>query len=211
MRRELYTIGDLGPWRGAVAHAMARHPTMRGARATGRARGGGPTMGLLAQPVFFGGVPDALQQAAANLYHRLLSRGCTTASFAECSAFQTAFNLSQGATTSRLAVDGKYGADTQSALDAVLSASSGGGGGADGLFSAPPSCFAAAPASAAPRAPVAPAAAAAAPVALATSAPSSRSPWMLVALLAGLGAGGFLLYKRRRRAHNPCGRMCRAA
>jgi hypothetical protein len=70
-----------------------------------------------------------LQAAAQALVSRLQMQGCTTAIFDECSAFQTAYNNAGGAIT----LDGKYGPQTQAALQTVLTTLDG--------STAPANCF----------------------------------------------------------------------
>jgi hypothetical protein len=62
--------------------------------------------------------PSDLDTAANALLQRLKTGGCTTAAFAECSTFQTAWNAAGG--TPSLAVDGQYGAQVAACLQGAL-------------------------------------------------------------------------------------------
>lgn len=202
MRRELVTIGAF-PWDSRTRAQMSAHPVMWGARRRG--------MGAVAQPIFFGPLPVSLEQAAANLYHRLLSGGCTTAAMPETSAFQSAYNAAQSG--SSLVVDGKYGNDSSAALQYVLTAASGQGGPADGLFSAPPSCFAARVATPAPSTTIVVPPPKTTPVVVTTPAASSGHGLLTAVLAVGAGAAAFVGYRKyakKRRTSNPCRRLCGA-
>jgi hypothetical protein len=63
------------------------------------------------------GDSSAAVPAAQDLVNALATNGCPQTAFAECSAFQVAYNALGGP---QITVDGKYGGNTQAALQQVM-------------------------------------------------------------------------------------------
>lgn len=125
-----------------------------------------------------------LVAAAQAVVNRINSGGCSQNAIAEVSAFQTAYNA-EGSVA--LSVDGKYGPDTQAAVQRVLDVSSGG--------TAPANCFPGGGGGT-----VTPSNPLIVPVTVTGSTKTNWTPWIIGgAAVGGAGIIGYAYWKRHKR------------